>query len=314
MLSSLTEPHSQELQPQFLCEQDVFSPIAATTTATSAAATATLKSVSAAAMYDRRHSNESMGKSGKAVINPFDPGTVPVEMNSHRCRWMHTFPLDKVGRAFQTHHLHRSELEKLDENQTLDTGRTRGAESKPPSPPLLPDKKSDKGPAKTEPKIRPISAEAPAESVSHRCKVVENFGLVRRKGMDWPSLTEPACLPITTDYFPDEATLNKNYSDTPAQHVACNVSAETGVWKSATSWRADHQNMNTYQAFREMISQRLSQASVTFVYLFACNSFSLKRVFEDSSLPCFSWMFTFPYTRDSSLCSTPATCSPCFGR
>ncbi|VEN48684.1 unnamed protein product, partial [Callosobruchus maculatus] len=30
-------------------------------------------------------------------------------------------------------------------------------------------------------------------------------------GVDWKSLTIPACLPITTDYFPDKRALNIDY-------------------------------------------------------------------------------------------------------
>lgn len=32
-----------------------------------------------------------------------------------------------------------------------------------------------------------------------------------KKGVDWKSLTIPACLPITTDYFPDRRALNIDY-------------------------------------------------------------------------------------------------------
>lgn len=30
-------------------------------------------------------------------------------------------------------------------------------------------------------------------------------------GVDWKSLTIPACLPITTDYFPEERSLQYDY-------------------------------------------------------------------------------------------------------
>ena len=205
-------------------------------------------------------------------------------MNSHRCRWMHTFPLDKVGRAFQTHHLHRSGLEKLDENRTLEMGQGMPSQTPSSSPPLP---KSDKELERTKQKNRTVCTENSSEGVPHRSRVVENFGLVRRKGMDWPSLTEPACLPITTDYFPDEATLNKSYSDTPAQLLDSNISSGMAVEKVATSWRADHQNMNTYQIFREMISQRLSQTCIAF--LSTCATFLLLSDFVVLSfLSCFS--------------------------
>lgn len=39
----------------------------------------------------------------------------------------------------------------------------------------------------------------------------ENFSSARRQGADWRSLTEPACLPITTDYFPSKEKLTNEF-------------------------------------------------------------------------------------------------------
>lgn len=32
-------------------------------------------------------------------------------------------------------------------------------------------------------------------------------------GVDWKSLTTPACLPLTTDYFPDRQSLQNDYTE-----------------------------------------------------------------------------------------------------
>lgn len=32
-------------------------------------------------------------------------------------------------------------------------------------------------------------------------------------GVDWKSLTTPACLPLTTDYFPDRQALQNDYTE-----------------------------------------------------------------------------------------------------
>ena len=32
-------------------------------------------------------------------------------------------------------------------------------------------------------------------------------------GVDWKSLTTPACLPLTTDYFPDKQSLQNDYTE-----------------------------------------------------------------------------------------------------
>ena len=48
-------------------------------------------------------------------------------------------------------------------------------------------------------------------------KPAEDFASVRRTGVDWKSLTEPACLPITTDYFPPKQKLINDYYEHPSK-------------------------------------------------------------------------------------------------
>lgn len=48
-------------------------------------------------------------------------------------------------------------------------------------------------------------------------KPAEDFASVRRTGVDWKSLTEPACLPITTDYFPPKSKLVNDYYEHPSK-------------------------------------------------------------------------------------------------
>ena len=48
-------------------------------------------------------------------------------------------------------------------------------------------------------------------------KITEDFASVRRTGVDWKSLTEPACLPITTDYFPPKQKLVNDYYEHPSK-------------------------------------------------------------------------------------------------
>ena len=77
--------------------------------------------------------------------------------------------------------------------------------------------------------------------------------------MDWTSLKEPTCLLITTDYYPDESSISHDYLYYPSLLVVDNLSESSKSSKVTNGWRADHQNMTTYQSFKEMISQHLSQ-------------------------------------------------------
>lgn len=48
-------------------------------------------------------------------------------------------------------------------------------------------------------------------------KVVEDFTSIRRTGVDWQSLTEPACLPVTVDFFPSKEKLEQDYYVFPSE-------------------------------------------------------------------------------------------------
>lgn len=56
-----------------------------------------------------------------------------------------------------------------------------------------------------------------AKKAADARKLAEDFASVRRTGVDWKSLTEPACLPITTDYFPLKTKLANDYYEHPSK-------------------------------------------------------------------------------------------------
>ncbi len=56
----------------------------------------------------------------------------------------------------------------------------------------------------------------------------ENFASARRRGADWRSLTEPACLPVTTDYFPGQEKLANEFYEYHTTMVASTYSYREG--------------------------------------------------------------------------------------
>ena len=84
-------------------------------------------------------------------------------------------------------------------------------------------------------------------------------------GVDWKSLTLPACLPMTTDFFPSEETMKNDYvesnysllpdliNDVTDSMVAMNLSKPVDMPVYGRS------PMTTKQVFLELVSQRLSQ-------------------------------------------------------
>lgn len=75
-------------------------------------------------------------------------------------------------------------------------------------------------------------------------------------GVDWKSLTIPACLPITTDYFPDKRSLHNDYV------VSDYTLLPEGVYDEYAQNRAVYRKpLSTEEVFKELISQRLAQVN-----------------------------------------------------
>lgn len=72
--------------------------------------------------------------------------------------------------------------------------------------------------------------------------------------MDWKSLTIPACLPITTDYFPDKRALHTDYVVSLYSLLPDSVIADYGQQRATYK-----KPLSTYEVFQELISQRLAQ-------------------------------------------------------
>lgn len=72
--------------------------------------------------------------------------------------------------------------------------------------------------------------------------------------MDWKSLTIPACLPITTDYFPDQRALQNDYVVSDYNLLPDDVNADFAQQRAIYK-----KPLTTPEVFRELISQRLSQ-------------------------------------------------------
>ena len=86
-------------------------------------------------------------------------------------------------------------------------------------------------------------------------KVLDNFAPIRRTGVDWKALTRPACLPVTTDYFPSERTLADDYT---VNHYTL-LPSQDAESRDELQSQGSHPRLTAVQCFRELISQRLSK-------------------------------------------------------
>uniref|UniRef100_A0A8C3A6S8 DEP domain containing 5, GATOR1 subcomplex subunit n=1 Tax=Cyclopterus lumpus TaxID=8103 RepID=A0A8C3A6S8_CYCLU len=199
----------------------------------------------------------------RALINPFTPSRMPMKLTSNRRRWMHTFPVGPSGEAIQIHHQTRQNMAELQGSQQKDpahtsaellelayheaTGRrttsrhagenglyvSGGMEELTGSP-----GSHNSGDKSTQEHSLLLSA--PPTVPSFCCTV----------GVDWKSLTTPACLPLTTDYFPDRQALQNDYTE-GCYDLLPHSDLERREYEAPV--------MSASQVFEEFICQRLMQ-------------------------------------------------------
>lgn len=227
---------------------------------------------------DTSNHKKSQPKKRLSFCNPFDPNKMYSEAPAFQRRWVHVFPINKRGVAFQTHHVTIQETQRDDptrksienlsstppasfkrkgilkrsnesigpnldnvdasfESESFGSSQKKSGLKKSPgiSTPREENlknvwKQKDSPSLKRSPLMGRektasehgsgvnISFTSP-ESLRQRYKWndpffsgnAESFASVRRTGVDWTSLVEPAHLPITTDFYPAKETLNRDY-------------------------------------------------------------------------------------------------------
>uniref|UniRef100_A0A8C5L768 GATOR1 complex protein DEPDC5 n=1 Tax=Jaculus jaculus TaxID=51337 RepID=A0A8C5L768_JACJA len=169
----------------------------------------------------------------RALINPFAPSRMPMKLTSNRRRWMHTFPVGPSGEAIQIHHQTRQNMAELQGTRQREPARSsaellelayheaagRHSTSRQPgdsmsflnfsgteelSVSLLSNSGAGMNP-------RTQNKDSLEDNVSTSPDPMPGFCCT--VGVDWKSLTTPACLPLTTDYFPDRQGLQNDYTE-----------------------------------------------------------------------------------------------------
>ncbi|XP_065209009.1 GATOR complex protein Iml1 isoform X2 [Planococcus citri] len=206
--------------------------------------------------YTQNISNVPAICPGRALINPFDPSHVTVKMTSNRRRWTHVFPKGPTGVVIQRHHYQSDNFEDNDLNK-----KNNGLED------LDDDCMFARSPPSTECRSRTKSSThvgSPNGSVLLPMKKTQTllWGVTGEQewtpalttGVDWKSLIVPACLPITTDFFPDEVSLKTDYVFSDYNLLPDDVNADYA--RKRAIYRDP---LKTPEVFRELISQRLAQ-------------------------------------------------------
>ncbi|XP_053185290.1 GATOR complex protein DEPDC5 isoform X4 [Scomber japonicus] len=203
----------------------------------------------------------------RALINPFTPSRMPMKLTSNRRRWMHTFPVGPSGEAIQIHHQTRQNMAELQGSQQRDPAHTsaellelayhEATGRRTTSRQMAENGLYIGGGGMEEFTGSPRSNNS--GTLTHRGSSFEDVSVGGADpmpsfcctvGVDWKSLTTPACLPLTTDYFPDRQTLQNDYTEGCYDLLP----------HSDLERREDEGPvMNATQVFEEFICQRLMQ-------------------------------------------------------
>ncbi|KAM7034274.1 GATOR1 complex protein DEPDC5 isoform 2-T3 [Acridotheres tristis] len=178
----------------------------------------------------------------RALINPFAPSRMPMKLTSNRRRWMHTFPVGPSGEAIQIHHQTRQNMAEMQGSGQQDlthssaellelayheaTGRHVSSRHPGDSGSFLSFGGAEEfgnglgaGPGAGV-NLKTQNKDSLEDAVSNSPDPILTLsappivpGFCCTVGVDWKSLTTPACLPLTTDYFPDRQSLQNDYTE-----------------------------------------------------------------------------------------------------
>ncbi|CAH0554753.1 unnamed protein product [Brassicogethes aeneus] len=194
----------------------------------------------------------------RALINPFDPSHVTIKLTSNRRRWTHIFPKGPTGVLIQQHHYQavpaqaehvQNENEKPDKCMTTSgnyqsfcvTAALQDYCKKRPNFSHGPNVVTTKNTTKSQTYLWGATGE-------------QEWTPALTTGVDWKSLTIPACLPITTDYFPDKRALHLDYVVSLYSLLPDSVNEHFAQQRTK-----DKKSLTTVEVFKELISQRLAQ-------------------------------------------------------
>ncbi|XP_042661066.1 GATOR complex protein DEPDC5 isoform X10 [Tyto alba] len=215
----------------------------------------------------------------RALINPFAPSRMPMKLTSNRRRWMHTFPVGPSGEAIQIHHQTRQNMAEMQGNGQQDlthssaellelayheaTGRHTSSRHPGDSASFLSFSGTEEysnglaGGNGAGMNLKTQNKDSLEDAVANSLDPILTLsappvvpGFCCTVGVDWKSLTTPACLPLTTDYFPDRQSLQNDYTE------GC-----YDLLPEADIDRRDEEGvqMTAQQVFEEFICQRLMQ-------------------------------------------------------
>ncbi|XP_071790249.1 GATOR1 complex protein DEPDC5-like isoform X2 [Asterias amurensis] len=184
--------------------------------------------------------------------NPFVPASLTTKLTPDRRRWTHTFPHGPHGDVIQLHHKHSSLTSESTGNSSSDLISSSSSASSLFNESAGEETTNDAGDFRSDSPNRMLGL-----MVNLKRRIGCGWGITGEQawtpflqtGVDWKSLTATACFPITTDFYPDNKTLETDFHENPQ---TLDIIPEDGEEMSPSG--------KTIQSvFEELISQRLIQ-------------------------------------------------------
>uniref|UniRef100_A0A2S2R9E1 DEP domain-containing protein 5 n=1 Tax=Sipha flava TaxID=143950 RepID=A0A2S2R9E1_9HEMI len=187
----------------------------------------------------------------RRLINPFDKSQFFVKLTSNRRRWSHIFPEKnpKTHKSYEDFELgitnpdmtlsdveHFQSLKKKSNINIAKFLKNR-----------IKEKQNIKSSFHSASECEWINSCTPGAYLVYLTRDLEAFGV------DWKSMVFPACLPITTDYFPDDVNLQSFYVFSNYNLLPEDVNVEVALQRAVY-----RQPLSTLEVFYQMICQRLS--------------------------------------------------------
>ena len=182
--------------------------------------------------FDHQAIKKYLLRPGRALVNPFDPSQTTIRLSSNRRRWTHIFPKGPTGQHQQLHHEDLSDVFNQISSSLI----------------------RDKNPHNQKQQQPPLQQQQLVWNTSENI-----WSANQQSGVDWKSLTIPASLPITTDYFPDPVSLVKDYFVNEYEIVPEVIFSEIESTGDRSPLQQKNDLPSTEEVFTELISQRLAQ-------------------------------------------------------
>ncbi|CAG9530229.1 unnamed protein product [Cercopithifilaria johnstoni] len=144
----------------------------------------------------------------RPLINPFKPGEFSVPITANRRRWIHVFPVDKLGRSKLAHHYVAGKsvvnIIQVDEPEPSET--TVSVNSSPSCRSSSAQLFEDVG------RVTGLGAGGKRCVWAWGSTGEEKWNPDMEIGVDWKSLIRAALLPLTTDFFSDRRSMFADYT------------------------------------------------------------------------------------------------------